>query len=74
VLVALDYLSTRERTPEKVRGNPELARLMSLKEQYGVPSFPTMLVLDAEGNQIAKIVGYSGEKPAAYTAKVNLPK
>jgi protein disulfide-isomerase len=74
VLVALDYPSMSERTPEKIRANPELARLMSLKQEYGVPGFPTMLAFDAEGKQIARIVGYGGDKPAAYIAKLNLPK
>src|SRR5215207_8556666 len=74
VLVALDFPVMSERTPEKVRANPELARLMALKEKYEVTGFPTMLAYDSNGKQLAKIMGYGGESPAAFIAKLNLPK
>jgi thiol-disulfide isomerase/thioredoxin len=70
VLVALDYPVFTERTPEKVRANPALARLMAIKEKYDVPGFPTMFLYDPQGKELAKIVGYGGESPAAYLAKL----
>lgn len=70
VLVALDYPPMRERTPEKVRANPALARLMAIKEQYAVPGFPTMLLFDADGKELARLVGYDGKGPRAYLAKL----
>jgi thioredoxin-related protein len=73
VMVSLDYPPLSERTPAKVSANPELARLMSIKEKYGVPGFPTMFLYDAQGKQLSKIVGYSGESAAAYIAKLNVP-
>jgi thioredoxin-related protein len=71
VLVSLDYPPFNERTPEKVRANSALARLMAIKEKYDVPGFPTMLLYSADGKQIAKIVGYGGERPKDYLAKLN---
>ena len=71
VMVSLDYPPMSGRTPEKIRANPELARLMAIKEKYGVPGFPTMFVYNADGKELTKIVGYSGESPQAYIAKLN---
>ena len=73
VLVALDYPTLAERAPEKVRANPELARLMAIKEKYEAPGFPTVILFDAGGKQVAKIVGYRGEGPKTYLAKLSPP-
>lgn len=70
VLVALDYPTYGERAPEKVKANPELARLMAIKDKYGVTGFPTMFYFDAEGQQVSKIVGYGRESPTAYLARL----
>jgi len=70
VLIALDYPTLSERAPEKVKANPELARLMAIKEQYGVPGFPTVIYYDADGKQLAKISGYGGDSPTAFLAKL----
>ncbi|MBA4136393.1 MAG: thioredoxin family protein [Opitutus sp.] len=71
VLVKLDYPTSKERTPEKIAANPELAKLMRLKEQYAIPGFPTLFVFDAHGKELGKAVGYGkGSGPAAYLAKL----
>jgi thiol:disulfide interchange protein len=71
VLVKLDYPTSRERTPEKIAADPALAKLMQLKDQYGVPGFPTLFVFDAQGKEQGKVVGYGkGTGPAAYLAKL----
>ncbi len=70
VLVSLDYPAFNERTPEKVRANPDLARLMKIKEEYQVSGFPTIIFLDPNGTQRAKIEGYSGESAPSYIAKL----
>ncbi len=57
----LDYPPLSERVPEKVKANPELARLMAIKAEYEVPGFPTVFYYDASGKQRAKLTGYNGE-------------
>jgi thiol-disulfide isomerase/thioredoxin len=70
VLVSLDYPAFNERTPEKVRANPNLTRLMTIKDEYQVSGFPTLIIFDANGTQRAKIEGYSGESAANFIAKL----
>ncbi len=69
VLVMLDYPPFSERSDEKVKANPGLARLVALKDQYKVPGFPTMLVLSPAGGELARKTGYGkGTGAAAYLA------
>lgn len=71
VLVKLDYPRASDRTPEKVAADPALAKLMRLKDEFGVPGFPTMFVYDAQGRELAKVVGYGrGDGPAKYLAQL----
>lgn len=71
ILVKLDYPRASERTPEKVAANPELAKLMRLKDAHGVTGYPTMFVYDAQGNRLAKVVGYGrGYGPQKYLAQL----
>ena len=73
VLVMLDYPPARDRTPEKVKANPQLAALMALKDKYQAPGFPTMVLLDASGKQQAKVVGYDGKGPKGYLEQFTKP-
>lgn len=74
VLVKLDYPRSSERTPEKIAANPELAKLMRLKEAYGVEGYPTLFVFDARGKELAKQVGYSkGAGAAEYLKQLGVP-
>jgi len=71
VLVMLDYPPFSERSAEKVKANPALAKLMELKERYKVPGFPTMLVLSSTGEEKARKTGYGkGVGAAAYLAEL----
>lgn len=71
VLVKLDYPRASERTPEKVAANPELAKLMRLKDEYAVSGYPTMFVFDSQGRELAKVVGYGrGDGPRKYLAQL----
>ena len=71
VLVKLDYPRASERTAEKVAADPALAKLMRLKDDYAVPGFPTMFVYDANGKEVAKVVGYGrGDGPQKYLAQL----
>src|SRR5687767_3851930 len=42
----------------KVLAGTDLAK--SLGERYGVRGYPTLLIVDAEGGEIDRIVGYGG--------------
>lgn len=71
VLLALDFPPASERnTPEKIKANASLAKLMALKDQYGVTGFPTVFYFDPSGKEVSKIVGYDSETPAEYLAKL----
>jgi thiol-disulfide isomerase/thioredoxin len=71
ILVKLDYPPLADRAPEKVKANPELARLMAIKAEYEVPGFPTVFYYDASGKQRAKLTGYDGETIKEFLAKLN---
>lgn len=67
VVVHLDYPRKSERTPEKVAANPELAKLLALRDAYQLEGFPTVVLLDASGREVNRMVGYEpGMGPAAY--------
>jgi thiol-disulfide isomerase/thioredoxin len=70
VLVALDYPVLSERTPEKIRAKPALARLMAIKEKYDAPGFPTMIRFGPDGKEVARVVGYDGGGAKAYLAQL----
>jgi thioredoxin-related protein len=70
VLVVLDYPHSSLLTPEKLRANPALARLVAIMKEHQVPGFPTILLYDVNGTQVAKVIGYGGESPQAYVAKL----
>lgn len=74
VLVTLDFPPLSERTPEKIAANPALAQLMKWKSNYAVTGFPTVVLLDPFGKELAKAAGYGGELPAAYLAKFRSAK
>ncbi len=71
VLALVDYPRAKDRTPEKIAADPELARIIALKDEYNVPGFPTMFVFDAKGQELAKVVGYEkGAGPASYIGEL----
>lgn len=73
VLVVLDFPRAGERTPEKIAANPDLAKLMQLKNDFDVSGFPTLFVLDPSGRVIAEQVGYRrGQGPAEYLKQLGV--
>lgn len=75
VLVKLDYPPLSERAAEKVKANPALSRLMEIKAAYAIKGFPTTVLLDAQGKELARREGYGkGEGPAAYLASLGARK
>lgn len=54
VLVKLDFPRTKPQDPEIKQRNQQLAA------QYQVQGFPTVILLNAEGKELAREVGYKG--------------
>lgn len=67
ILVKLDYPRRQERTPEKLAANKPLADLIALKDAHKVTGFPTTILLDAQGKELARAVSYKkGTGPKAW--------
>lgn len=64
VLVVVDFPHSTAQTEELKKANKELA------EKYSIEGFPTLIVLDGEGHQLSKDVGYGGEEPKQIIAKI----
>ncbi len=67
VLVKLDYPPMSGRSPEKIKADPALGRLMELKAAYRITSFPTVVLLGPDGTEKTRMQGYAkGTGPSAY--------
>jgi thioredoxin-related protein len=64
VLVELDYPSKKVQTDDLKTANK------ALKDQYKIEGFPTLIVLDKDGKEIGRQVGYAKGGPAAFIAKL----
>jgi len=64
VLCKLHFYQTRERSPETIRQNEELAT------RYGVQEFPTVVVLGTNGRELGRL-GYVPGGVKAFAAAVN---
>jgi protein disulfide-isomerase len=64
VLVELDYPHKKVQADDLKKANA------ALKTQYNVHGFPTLLVLDKDGKEIGRQVGYSKGGPQAFIAKL----
>lgn len=75
VLVKLDYPPLSERAEAKVKANPALAKLMEIKNEFKVTGFPTSVLLDPDGRELARRVGYGkGEGAVSYIASLGKAK
>ena len=63
VLVELDY-------PHKKQSADLKKANAQLKDQYKITGFPTLVVLDKDGKEIGRQVGYSEGGPKAFIAKL----
>jgi thioredoxin-related protein len=68
VLVVVDFPHNVTQTEELKKGNKALA------EKYNIEGFPTVIVLDTDGSQVSKDVGYGGEPPKDFIAKLDKVK
>jgi len=64
VLVELDYPNKKVQTADLKKANAEL------KKQYKITGFPTLIVLDKDGKEIGRQVGYSEGGPKAFIEKL----
>ena len=64
VLVMLDFPRGKEQAPELKAANGELAK------KYDIQGFPTLVLLDSEGNELAREVGLAHQNPAQLIAWV----
>jgi thioredoxin-related protein len=64
VLCKLHFYQTRERSPETIRQNEQLA------EKYKVREFPTIVLLGPDGREIGRL-GYTPGGVSAFAAAVN---
>jgi thioredoxin-related protein len=71
VIVHLDYPRRSERTPEKIAADPALAKLMAHRDEYKIEGFPTVVLLDAGGKELGRVLGYeSGMGAAMFIAEL----
>ena len=64
VLVELDYPNKKVQSADLKKANA------TLKTQYDIHGFPTLLVLNQNGKEIGRQVGFSQGGPAAFIAKL----
>jgi thioredoxin-related protein len=65
VLVVVDFPRQKEQTEELKKANNEL------KDKYNIEGFPTIIVLDTDGTQVSKDVGYDGGSTKDFIAKLD---
>jgi protein disulfide-isomerase len=64
VLVELDYPRKKIQSEDLKTANK------ALKDQYKIEGFPTLIVLDKDGKEIGRQVGYAEGGPKAFIAKL----
>lgn len=68
VLVELDFPSKKKQAPELKKANE------ALKDQYKATGFPTIVVLNGDGKQAWKQVGYLAGGPKVWIAELDKAK
>jgi protein disulfide-isomerase len=64
VLVELDYPHQKEQSDDLKKANADL------KAKYKITGFPTLVVLDKDGKEIGRQVGYAEGGPKAFIEKL----
>lgn len=68
VLVELDYPRTKQQSDEVKKQNSEL------RSKFGVNGFPTLILIDANGKEVARWVGYKKDLLDELKEKAGAPK
>ena len=64
VLVELDFPRRKEQSDELKAANRELA------EQFKITGYPTVVILDADGTELSRKVGFGGQTAQEYLASL----
>lgn len=64
VLVEVDFPRSKPQAEELKKAN------QVLQEKFKIEGYPTIIVLDSEGKELSKEVGYGGDKPDQFIAKL----
>lgn len=64
ILVMVDFPQQKKLPAEQTKANEELAK------RFKIEGFPTIVVLDSNGKELSKDVGYSGESAKDFVAKL----
>ncbi|HEV2390745.1 MAG TPA: thioredoxin family protein [Verrucomicrobiae bacterium] len=64
VLVDVDFPHEKKQSAEQKKANEKLA------QKYSIEGFPTVVVLNSDGKQLKKRVGYGGESPKEFIAEL----
>jgi protein disulfide-isomerase len=65
VLIELDFPNDKKKVTKEVA-----ASNAKLSKEFKIDGYPTIIVLDKEGKELGRMVGYGGEAPAAYIKKL----
>ena len=65
VLVEVDFPNKKEQSEDLKKANK------ALKEKYSVSGYPTYVVLNGEGKEVGRQVGYAEGGPKAFIAKLD---
>lgn len=65
VLVDVDFPESKEQTASIKKTN------QTLKQKYGANGYPTFVLIDADGKELGRHVGYSQGGPAKFIAKLD---
>jgi len=64
VLVEVDFPNSKPQSDELKKHNAELAK------KFGIEGYPTIIVVDAQGKELSKEVGYRGDTPKSFIGKL----
>jgi len=64
VLIEVDFPRSKPQAEELKKAN------QVLQEKFKIEGYPTIIVLDSEGKELSKEVGYGGDKPDQFIAKL----
>ena len=65
VLLEVDFPRSRKQSPELAKAN------VALQKKYNVDGFPTIVILNGEGKEVLRSVGYTPGGPKPWIAKLD---
>ena len=65
VLLELDFPNDKSKVSAETKKQND-----KLQKEYKIRGYPTIIVLDKNGKELGREVGYSGESPADYIKKI----